>query len=79
MTADGRPYYQNSVTRETSWRKPAGWTEPQKVDTVAGAGTYSQSSDGGSKDTATAAAKGRMESDLGAIAARGIALPTTRE
>ncbi|CAM9695187.1 unnamed protein product, partial [Sphacelaria rigidula] len=42
MTADGRPYYQNSVTRETSWRKPAGWTDSEKVDTVAAASTLYQ-------------------------------------
>lgn len=27
-TADGRPYYQNSITRETSWAQPEGWLEP---------------------------------------------------
>lgn len=32
MTPDGRPYYQNTITRETSWKKPAGWTEPEEAE-----------------------------------------------
>lgn len=28
MTTDGRPYFQNTVTRQTSWNKPASWAEP---------------------------------------------------
>lgn len=30
MTADGRIYYQNPVTRETRWKKPPGWVEPEE-------------------------------------------------
>lgn len=32
MTADGKPYYQNFKTRETSWNKPAGWVDPDLAD-----------------------------------------------
>lgn len=27
MTADGKPYYQNVITRTTSWDPPVGWKE----------------------------------------------------
>lgn len=27
MTADGKPYYQNVITRITSWDPPVGWKE----------------------------------------------------
>lgn len=28
MTTDGKPYYQNVITRITSWDPPIGWKEP---------------------------------------------------
>ncbi|CAN0526434.1 unnamed protein product, partial [Ectocarpus sp. 12 AP-2014] len=28
MTADGRPYFQNTMTKTTSWQQPEGWVEP---------------------------------------------------
>ncbi|CAN0523841.1 unnamed protein product, partial [Ectocarpus sp. 8 AP-2014] len=28
MTADGRPYFQNTITKTTSWQQPEGWVEP---------------------------------------------------
>lgn len=38
-TTDGRPYYQNTLTRQTSWNKPADWAEAAaaSVDTAAAA------------------------------------------
>lgn len=31
MTVDGRPYYQNTITKKTSWLPPDGWIEPGKA------------------------------------------------
>ncbi|CAM9351287.1 unnamed protein product [Scytosiphon promiscuus] len=28
MTVDGRPYFQNTITKMTSWHQPEGWEEP---------------------------------------------------
>ncbi|CAM9444576.1 unnamed protein product, partial [Hapterophycus canaliculatus] len=28
MTVDGRPYYQNTITKQTSWHQPEGWEQP---------------------------------------------------
>lgn len=51
MTADGRPYYQNTVTKKTSWLPPEGWVEPgaaaaitEAETTVAAHGSFFKSS-----------------------------------
>lgn len=41
MTPDGRPYYQNMITIETSWEKPPGWVDSEdeaELEAVSAAG-----------------------------------------
>ncbi|CBJ27893.1 ubiquitin-protein ligase [Ectocarpus siliculosus] len=58
MTADGRPYFQNTITKTTSWQLPEGWVEPgaaaastEAETTVAGHGSFFKSGGGGSAAT----------------------------
>lgn len=55
MTADGRPYFQNTITKTTSWEQPEGWVEPgataastEAETTVASHGSFFKSGGGGS-------------------------------
>lgn len=55
MTVDGRPYYQNTITKMTSWHQPDGWAEPGAALTTAEA------------ETAVPAAKGRFFTSGGTV------------
>ena len=49
MTSDGRPYFQNTITKKTSWLPPEGWVEPgaaaatEAETTVAAHGSFFKS------------------------------------
>ncbi|CAN0139370.1 unnamed protein product, partial [Ectocarpus sp. 4 AP-2014] len=55
ITADGRPYFQNTITKTTSWQQPEDWVEPgataastEAETTVASHGIFFKSGGGGS-------------------------------
>lgn len=67
MTADGRPYYQNTITKKTSWLPPEGWVEP-------GAAASTEA------ETTVAAARGSFFKSSGtAVDVRGLGVEATTE
>eukprot|EP00752_Nemacystus_decipiens_P003934 g3602.t1 len=69
MTGDGRPYYQNTLTKKTSWLPPEGWVEP---GAAAAAATEAE--------TAGAAAHGTFFKSSGAaVDVEGLGVEATEE